>query len=151
MKPIPVLLPFLGWEFERQARCLIGLAPDTGSPEFTFDSSNPVVRIARIVDDLHFQREGEPIRAWRERQGIEGRFDPNSFAEFADALEGLHVVFELMRSSSKESLLTAHAMKSGAPWRLIRRIARQGQRALGLPGDILETDVVALLASYEWE
>lgn len=151
MSPLSILLSFLRWDPERQISCLSGLAHDNGSPEFTFVTTNPVLRLAKITHDLHFQREGESRAAWRERQGIGKSVDLNLLREVDEALEGLHAVFDLMRCSSKESLLTAHGMRKAAAWRLVRKIARHGEEALALTTKPSETDVLTLLGSSEFQ
>lgn len=151
MIPIVVVISFLSWQPDKQIKSLPGLPEYSGSPNFCFDLDNPVVKIAKIVEDLHFPREGETAKMWRERQRADISLTKEVERRFDEIFEGIDVVFDLMRHSSKESLFTAHGIEKAAPWRLVRTLANEAKQCLPNYGDPSEQDVVECLRTYKFD
>jgi hypothetical protein len=150
MDPLPMVLAFLSWPSESQLRCFPHLAADSGSRDFSFDRDNPIVKLARIVDDLHFAREGEPPEMRRNRLGIKRNLKPEKDKNIAEILEGLHVVFYLMRSASVDNLFTKHGVKGAATWRFIRNLARDGKQCFERVDEPLPESVREFVENYRF-
>jgi len=130
MGSLSIIFTLLGAKAEDQLRCLPRLAADSGSKDFSFDRENPVVKLGRIINDLHFQREGESLEMWQNRLGIIKECEAGKIEDLHQTLEGLHVIFHLMTRSSVESLHTKHGINKAATWRLIRKLANDGKQML---------------------
>jgi len=150
MSSLAIMFGFLSWDPERQVHALPGVVADSGSVGFSFDVDNPVVRLAKIVSDLHFPREGESSVEWRERLGINQAIQTAILEDLYATLEGVQVIFELMRRAEKDSLFTAHGISKAAAWRLLRKLATHGKKCLGDIGDPTESAINSFLRNYDF-
>jgi len=146
---LEVVFTFLKWDADTQIRCFPDTPQSAADPNFTFDADNPLVRVAKVIHDLNFPREGEPEEELNIRRGVNDLNAPASMQVVEFTLQSLHTLFDLMWRSNQDVLFTKEGLKEAFVWCLIRKAATEGSSVLSKDSEYQIEKVREFILNYD--